>query len=406
METQTPHLVSVAGGCGPYKNIREALNRLDLTPFKDKRVLVKPNAGRRVEASRGITTHPEAVAAVVDALREAGAAVVAIGESPILGVKTMEAFEISGIAAIAKERNVPLIDMDRRRAVIKEVPDGRVLETLRFCADIYDFDAIVSVPVTKSHMHTQVTLGIKNMKGCLWRHEKVRLHQLQYKQGVYFPEKTLDSAISDLATLLLPDLTVVDGYLGMEGLGPSAGEGIVSDFAVASFNPLAADKTACELMGFDFEEVVHLRLIRDRAICTVDSATVAPDDFRKFGKTYKKSPTKLDIEFPNVIVHDKGSCSACLSTTLLFLKRFADELGDYVLQDVKINIGIGKDIQDFTKGNLLIGNCTSPHKRQGLFVPGCPPVSSKIFKALTGVEPETNEPDVETVPGESGEKAD
>jgi uncharacterized protein (DUF362 family) len=395
MNSQTPHLVSVTGGKGPYTNIREALARLDLSPFKDKRVLVKPNAGRKVESGRGITTHPEAVAAVIDALREAGCGDVAIGESPILGVKTLEAFETTGIAAVARDRKVPLIDMDKRRPVIKDVQEGRVLQTLRFCADIYDFDAIISVPVAKSHMHTQVTLGIKNMKGCLWRNEKVRLHQLQYKKGAAHPEKTLDSAISDLATLLLPDLTVIDGYLGMEGLGPSAGSAIVSDFAVASFNPLAADKAACELMGFDFDEVIHLRLIRDRGIVGLDSATYAPEDFRKFGKVYQKSPTKLDIEFPNVVVHDKDSCSACLSTTLLFLKRFANELGDYVLQDGKIHIGIGKALDEFPEGTLLIGNCTAPKKKRGIFVPGCPPVSSKIFKALTGVEPETNEPDVE-----------
>jgi len=395
MKTRTPHLVSVTHGAGPYANVQEALARLDLSPFKGLRVMIKPNAGRKVEPGRGITTHPEAVAAVIDVMRNAGASEIVVAESPILGVKTMEAFEKSGIAVVAKNRNVPLIDMDKRQPVKKAVPNGRVLESLRFCADIYDFDAIVSVPVAKSHMHTQVTLGIKNMKGCLWRHEKVRLHQLQYKKANAFPEKTLDSAISDMTTLLLPDLTVVDGYQGMEGLGPSAGDAIVSDFAVASFNPLAADKTACELMGFDFEEVVHLRLVRDRKICGLDAVTHSPADFMKFSRPYKKSPTKLDFEFPNVIVHDKGSCSACLSTTLLFLKRFAAELGDYALSDGKIHIAIGKDAHDFPDGTLLIGNCTAPHKKKGVFVPGCPPVSSKIYKALTGVEPETNEPDLE-----------
>ena len=320
------NVVSVAHGSGPYQNIIDALKRLDLSLFKGKRVLIKPNAGRHVAGGRGITTHPEAVAAVCDAVAVESPSYIAIGESPILGVKTLEAFESTGIAAVADKKGIPLIDMDARKPVTKPVTDGRVLDTLKFCADIFDFDFIISVPVAKSHMHTQVTLGIKNMKGCLWHNEKVRLHQLEYREGKSYPEKTLDSAISDLAAMLLPDLTVVDGFTGMEGLGPSSGDAIHSDFAVASFNPLAADKTALELMGFSLDEVVHLRLVRERQIVPLDGVSVEPADYLKYACTYKRSPDKLDIEFPNIVVHDENSCSACLSTTLLFLKRFADEL--------------------------------------------------------------------------------
>jgi uncharacterized protein (DUF362 family) len=393
MKTPPNCLVGVAAQAGPYNNIRNALAALDLSSLAGKKVLIKPNAGRHVKACLGITVHPQAVAAAIDVFREANAGSIAIGESPILGVNTMKAFESTGVAEIARLKQIPLIDMDARKPVIRPVQNGRVLTSLKFCADIFDFDVIVSLAVTKSHMHTQVSLGIKNMKGCLWRHEKVRLHQLQYRNDLTFPEKTLDSAISDMTTLLLPHLTVIDGYIGMEGLGPSAGTQITSDFAVASFNPLAADKIAAELMGFDFDEIHHLRLIRDRKICSLEGLTVVPADYRKFSKQFRKSPTKIDIVFPDVVVHDKGSCSACLSTTLLFLKRFAAELGDYALRDGKLHVGIGKDIEDFPEGTILIGNCTSRHKKRGNFIKGCPPVASKIYKSITGSEPDTNEPD-------------
>ncbi len=388
------NVVSVAHGNGPYQNIIDALGRLDLSLLKGKRVLIKPNAGRHVEGCKGITTHPEAVAAVIDAVTVESPSHIAIGESPILGVKTLEAFESTGIAAVAENKGIPLIDMDARKPVTKPVTDGRVLDTLKFCADIFDFDFIISVPVAKSHMHTQVTLGIKNMKGCLWFNEKVRLHQLEYRKNKSYSEKTLDSAISDLATLLLPDLTVVDGFTGMEGLGPSSGEPVNSDFAVASFNPLAADKTALELMGFTLDEVFHLRLVKERGIVSLDNVSVEPVDYMKHAYSYKRSPEKLDIEFPNIVVHDDGSCSACLSTTLLFLKRFADELGDYVFPDGKLHLAIGKDVKDLPEGTILIGNCTHKHKEKGVFVAGCPPVASRIYEAITGVEPETNEPEI------------
>ena len=84
---------------------------MDLSPSKGKRVLLKPNAGRNVAPKTGITTDPEVVAAAIDAFKESGADV-AVGESPITGVTTLEAFETSGIAAVANTRNCPLIDMN------------------------------------------------------------------------------------------------------------------------------------------------------------------------------------------------------------------------------------------------------------------------------------------------------
>ncbi len=76
--------------------------------------MLKPNIGRSVQPGTGITTHPQVVAAAIDAFREAGADV-AVGESPITGVTMLNAFESSGITAIAKTRNCPLVDMDVRR---------------------------------------------------------------------------------------------------------------------------------------------------------------------------------------------------------------------------------------------------------------------------------------------------
>ena len=90
--SQTPFKVDTscpsvfwASGEGPYKNTRKALSNIDLSPAKNKRVLLKPNAGRNVAPETGITTHPQVVAAAIDAFRECGADV-AVGESPILSL--------------------------------------------------------------------------------------------------------------------------------------------------------------------------------------------------------------------------------------------------------------------------------------------------------------------------------
>ena len=67
-------------------------------------MLLKPNAGRIAGPGSAVTTHPEVVAAAIDTFQAAGAGVV-IGESPIMGVKVAEAFDATGIAAVAAKRN-------------------------------------------------------------------------------------------------------------------------------------------------------------------------------------------------------------------------------------------------------------------------------------------------------------
>ena len=52
----------------------------------------------------------------------------------------------------------------------------------------------------------------------------------------------------------LPDLAVIDGFVGIEGNGPAWGSPIASHVALASLDAVAADITATRVMGFDPED--------------------------------------------------------------------------------------------------------------------------------------------------------
>lgn len=388
--------VGVAGKKGPFENVINALSQIDLSVVEGKRVLIKPNCGRAAKPEHGYNTHPEAIAAVIEVIQKSGAKEVVIGESPLVGIDTFEAFKKAGITEIADRYKVKLIDLDSVKPVVVNIPSPRILKNTKICAPVLEYDFLVSVPVTKTHMHTGVTLGIKNFKGCLYRHEKVRYHQLEYLEHEY-PEKTLDSAISDLATVLLPDLVVVDGYIGMEGLGPSGGEPHKSDFAVASLSAMGADMYACKLMGIDPKEIPHLNIISERNKLSMqdEDYQVSPDNYLDFKSIYKRPPQSISVDYENVVVYDNESCSSCLSTLMLFLKRFKDDMSQYLLDDGKFHIAIGKGVDKHSKkGTVYVGNCTRHMKDKGLYVKGCPPVPTRIYEAIVGEEPEENEPEV------------
>jgi len=375
--------VAVTHGQGPYHNTLTALQSIPLQVVRSKRLLLKPNAGRVAHSGEGITTHAEVVAAAIDAFSQAGAEV-AVGESPITGVKAMEALEATGIAAEARKRKCPLIDMDQRPFVEMDIPDGRVLHKLKVCPEVLEFDLIVSVPVMKMHMHTDVTLSVKNMKGCLWRRSKVQLHMLPPIEGS--DEKPINVAIADMASVLRPHLAIIDGTVGMEGLGPSAGQPKALDCVLVSADAFAADAVACRLMSARAEDVPHLRMGAERqlGVIDLDRMTITPECWQDWVCHFAKPPQNLSIEFPNITVRDNNSCSACQSTLLLFLKNYADRIFDYLPDQDRLDIAIGKGHTDLPEKTLCIGNCTAGCKQNNPYVPGCPPVASEIIKKLTG----------------------
>jgi uncharacterized protein (DUF362 family) len=377
---QSPE-IHVAHGANAYANTMAVLDAVDLSPVDGKTVLLKPNIGRMAEFGTGVNTNPQVVAAAIDAFRAAGATV-AIGESPITGVKTMEAFKRSGIADVAGEKNCPLIDLDERQPVIVPVPNGRVIDSLKVCADVPEFDYVVSIPVMKIHMHTGVTLAVKNMKGCLWRRSKVDLHMLPQLEGT--SDKSLDIAIGDMASVLRPHFSIIDGSVCMEGLGPGAGTPKELNVVLAGGDAFAADAVACRLMGRHASEIPHLRIgaANGCGVIDLERIRVSPDNWQDFASDFAAPPKNLSFEFPNVEVLDRNSCSACQSTLLLFLQRFGETLADYIPANERLKIAIGKGHETLPEGTLCIGQCTVRQKEGGIFVPGCPPVGSQIYKIL------------------------
>jgi hypothetical protein len=233
--------------------------------------------------------------------------------------------------------------------------------------------------VMKTHMHTGVTLSIKNMKGCLWRRSKVDLHMLPEVGGQR--EKPLDIAIADMASVLRPHLAIIDGTIGMEGLGPSAGKPKALGLVLAGVDAFATDSIACELMGISARDVPHLRIGAERGygVIGLDKICVFPENWKDARSPFALPPDKLSIEFPGFIILDKQSCSACQSTLLMFLKRYGKQLRDNIPDKKDIIIAIGKGHNELPDGTLCIGNCTIEHKNCGVFVPGCPPVASEIL---------------------------
>jgi uncharacterized protein (DUF362 family) len=379
-----PSLVVVSNGNDPYLTTQQALFRFPLPHLQGKRILIKPNAARLASPGDGITTHPSVVLATIDHLKTRKVDKIVIAESCIFGVHALDAFRMTGMEEVSKKSGVELIDLDRTSPTEITIPGGKVLKKIKVSKLLKDFDCIVSIPVMKTHMHTRVTLSIKNMKGLLWRREKARLHQLQSPKKITKGDKELDIAISDMASVLFPNLSIIDGTVGMEGMGPAYGKARKGGMVVVGNDALSADAVASYLIGLHPEDIPHLRLSAEKGLGEIElkKIKIKPQDYLKWVVPFDPPPAHFSIPFPDVMVYDQGACSACLSTLLVFLQDYHSKLTDYRLPDKKIHIGIGKKIKTCPEGTILIGNCTSRMKEKGIFIRGCPPVASQIMNTL------------------------
>ena len=69
----------------------------------------------------------------------------------------------------------------------------------------------------------------------------------------------ISKVIVDINTVLKPQLTVVDGFIAMEGKGPTDGSPVKMDLILAGQDPVATDATCARIMGFDPHQIKHIQ---------------------------------------------------------------------------------------------------------------------------------------------------
>jgi uncharacterized protein (DUF362 family) len=68
----------------------------------------------------------------------------------------------------------------------------------------------------------------------------------------------IGNSILDINAAARPDFVIVDGILGMEGNGPIQGTAKAAGVLLFSDDPVAADATACRVMGLRPEKIDYL----------------------------------------------------------------------------------------------------------------------------------------------------
>jgi uncharacterized protein (DUF362 family) len=342
-------------------------------------VILKPNVLCAMDYKTGAITNPHVVRSLCRMLNRIGAGRVYIAEGSTIGCDTREAFEKSGYAKLGIDEKVELIDLKKAPSLFMGIPNGKVFRRIEIPEIVMKADVIIDVPVMKTHDMLPATLGLKNMKGVLRDKDKKRFHVWGLSQ-----------AIVDLNKLVLPQITVIDGTVAMEGLGPIHGRPVNLGLVVSSFDTVAADTVAACIMGIDPARIDHVRLAAEQGLgisdlSNIEVAGMSIESVRRpfeiLQVDYRKYEHELGFE-----IHESGACSGCRKVMNTLLNNHLK--GNYlVLKNLTLIFGQTVKMPQPIKGKLLnFGSCTKKYKNHGDYIPGCPPMQEHVLEYF-GMDP-------------------
>lgn len=238
--------LAVAKGGDPAKNTVKAIQALGgIERFvrKGNKVVLKPNCLAANPPETASNTNPEVMEVLVKICLQAGAReVVVVSHDP------ERSFQISGVMDACSAAGARVIAANSRD-LYQSVPvlRGRLLRNVEIIKEILDADVFVNIPIAKHHGQTDVTLGMKNLMGINW-------------DRAYFHQNGLDQAITDLSTVVRPDLIIMDANRILLTNGPG-GPGQTRDerTVIAGTDPVAVDAYTTTLFNRTPQEIEHIR---------------------------------------------------------------------------------------------------------------------------------------------------
>jgi uncharacterized protein (DUF362 family) len=289
---------------------------------------------------------------------------ITIAEGSILSYDTNEVLAKTGVAALAREHDARIVNLDETERFEVEWAHG----TLRL-PKLLQTHEYINVPKLKTHVLTAVSLGCKNQKGLLAAADKLRFHM----------HLDLPEAISALADAIHPALTIVDGIVGLEGPGPTIGHARRSHMIVAGRDLRAVDTACCDLISMDLERVQHLNRAPYQALGS------------PIGKVRTRFAAPTVTRVANLHIHAPAStCSRCLQSMheggAAFWRSPRHLLrGTWrcILHRTDVLMGRIGEIPSGARGRVICyGDCTRElAERHGLpFIPGCPPAVNEHLK--------------------------
>ena len=375
---------------------------------KGSRVVLKPNLFAPYPPP--ISVDRRVVASMVKMAREAGASRVTVIEGVSVGTlmkrvrpsmtpcgmsrgfKTSEVMKLLGITKAVEEAGGEVLGVEDAEKVEVDIKGGIALHKVNYPKVVLDSDCFINMPAMKTHTMTMVTLSIKNLQGLL------------DERGRYYSHRDdLQQHMVDISKIRKPDLVLLDGLLGMEGMGAGeAGTAVEMGVIMASADTVALDSIASMCMGMDNPMVVSTtRLAAHDGLGTANPflIEVVGETIAAVRKQFLLPANyTMPIDslvtglYPNIDIYIGGACSACWLMAALAEGQLAK-----VPQRVSLIVGVDPKIPPRLRTDMahtfFLGECAlatggdllelrNAMQLAGIdrFLGGCPPYEQSLVK--------------------------
>jgi uncharacterized protein (DUF362 family) len=264
--------LAVAHGADPAAIVTAALASLGgMGRFvkKGQDVIIKPNICADYHPPEyAATTNPVVVATLVTLCLAAGARQVRVMDSPFPGISPTSAYAISGIEKAVKAAGGKMEVMSPIKFAKTAIPQGKSITSWNVYRDILETDVLINVPIAKNHSLARLTLGGKNLLGVIT--EPNQIHG------------DLGQRVADLASLVRPDLTVVDAFRILMEHGPTGGsldDVKQASTIIASHDIIAADSFAATLFGLTGADIPYIAKGAAMGLGTLDLSSIKVAEF-------------------------------------------------------------------------------------------------------------------------------
>jgi len=352
---------------GPRQQLKDALHEildkygshLDWT----RGAFLKPNIVFAAKPESGQITPPSFVGAFIRALRERRADLdIVMGDGVAVGRDPEENFRVSGYAELAREADVPLVDL--HAAECQSVPwrFGELSLPSLALDRIY-----INLPILKHSSACVLSGALKNQKGLLTPEMKKQFHRLG-----------LHEQIAELNRAVRPSLTILDCS---RFFGPNV--------LISGDNCGEIDAIACRLLEIDEPE--HVRLSR-RARVFAPGFSVDGDEAglrRIAARPEAREAKRLGR------LRLWSNSQACTSCRAILQDAKDDMLRPHhvaakrkllarSIRGAEIVMGSNPRWRKEYDTVICIGSCTKrlAHENGYIYIPGCPPTLDDLYKHL------------------------
>jgi len=401
-------VVSLVAYSDPLQTLRKALDLCGGLKGMNRgdKILIKPNLVSwdydLPFPPYGVVTTSSVMFALVQILYEEGFRNITIGEASLMIPKTIgrAIYKTLGYEKLREKYGVELVDFNEDR--FEEVDFGGF--KLSIAKKALEADSIINLPVLKTHNQCQVSLGIKNLKGCLNRKSKMFCHG---------KDVDLDHMFPHIIEKLPVALTITDGvYTLAKGPGPT-GKALRKNIIIASRDRLACDVVGAEIMGYSAPEVEHLKFYAKRhgLSTSLKDIEVRGEDLEKhrsfvdFDWEWTQDNTgpigfvKRGITGLDIRKYDSSLCTGCSMMYNPMLILFMSAFKDQPFPNVEVLSGKRQEASPGYDYTILFGKCAcdlnknNPNIKKAIAIKKCPPGRQEFVEAVkeAGIECDLNQ---------------